>query len=320
MPTISIIVPVYNVDTLLSKCLNSILSQTISDYELIIVDDGSTDMSGKICDDYKEKDKRIIVIHQQNQGSSAARNAGLALAKGKYLSFIDSDDWVEPDYLQNMLDCIVTNQADMVISAYFFDKSNNSRISENKPLTLEKEAILDGFYSNQLHAGLWNKMITRKIVIDNNLTFSKYNYYEDMVFSTQLTIAANSFAYCSKPSYHYFSNSSSLTNDTNEYKRFRMFQDFIFNIQYISNIPYIQSNRELQDKIRFLINFNKKGLINSISNRQLLNKAMSYIPNSVSFGKTKKVSDYLLLVASIFHCYKPLKYYTIIRKRIVKKR
>jgi glycosyltransferase involved in cell wall biosynthesis len=319
-PVISIITPVYNVERQLEKCLNSILCQTFSDFELILINDGSSDKSGEICDLYKEKDKRIQVIHQQNKGSSEARNRGLSLAKGTYLGFIDSDDWVEPDYLQNMLDCIVTNQADMVISAYYFDNNNNSRFLENKPSTLDKEAILNGFYSNQLHAGLWNKLVTRKIIDDNHLTFSKYNYYEDMVFSTQITIAATSFAYCCNPSYHYVLNSLSLTRDINENKRFRMFQDFIFNIQYILNMPYIQSNRELQNKIRFLINYNKKGLIYKISNQLLLNKAMSYIPNSVSFGEIQKISDYLLLVASKFHYYRPLKYYMTIRNRIVKNR
>ena len=98
---ISVIVPVYNAGVYLEKCVNSILDQTFTDYELILVDDGSTDQSGALCDEFAQKDPRVLVIHQKNAGSSAARNAGIKASKGSFLSFVDSDDWVDPDFLEN---------------------------------------------------------------------------------------------------------------------------------------------------------------------------------------------------------------------------
>ena len=99
---ISVIVPVYNAGVYLEKCVNSILDQTFTDYELILVDDGSTDQSGALCDEFAQKDPRVLVIHQKNAGSSAARNAGIKASKGSFLSFVDSDDWVDPDFLEKL--------------------------------------------------------------------------------------------------------------------------------------------------------------------------------------------------------------------------
>ncbi len=102
-PLISVIIPIYNNETFLQKCIDSILMQTYSNLEIILVDDGSTDGSGKICDQYAQKDPRVKVVHQQNQGISAARNAGIAVAKGEYISFVDSDDWVDATFIEILL-------------------------------------------------------------------------------------------------------------------------------------------------------------------------------------------------------------------------
>ena len=103
--SISIIVPVYNVEKYLEKCIDSILNQSYQNLEIILIDDGSTDNSGSICDEYKKKDQRVQVIHQKNQGQSSARNAGLNIAKGSYIGFVDSDDWIE----QNMYEKLYKN-------------------------------------------------------------------------------------------------------------------------------------------------------------------------------------------------------------------
>lgn len=103
-PKISVIVPVYNVEKYLRRCIDSILAQTFSDFELLLIDDGSKDRSGDICDEYALKDQRIKVFHNSNQGASAARNFGLSKAKGEYVSFIDSDDWMESTYYEDFLE------------------------------------------------------------------------------------------------------------------------------------------------------------------------------------------------------------------------
>ena len=106
MPKISVIIPVYDTEEFLSRCLDSVLCQTHRDLEVILIDDGSTDASGALCDEYAEKDTRIQVIHQENSGSSAARNTGLEAACGDYIGFVDSDDWLEPDMYAYLLDLL----------------------------------------------------------------------------------------------------------------------------------------------------------------------------------------------------------------------
>ena len=115
MPELSIIVPVYKVEKYLPRCIDSILAQTFGDFELILIDDGSPDGCGRICDEYAQKDKRIVVIHQKNMGVSAARNAGLDIARGRYIGFVDSDDWIEPQMYEVMMDAIRENGADMAV-------------------------------------------------------------------------------------------------------------------------------------------------------------------------------------------------------------
>lgn len=112
MCEISIIVPVYKVEPYLRKCVDSILAQTFTDFEVILVDDGSPDNSGKICDEYASKDSRVRVIHKKNGGLSSARNAGIDVARGKYLGFVDSDDYIEKDMYELLYDNIVKEQAD----------------------------------------------------------------------------------------------------------------------------------------------------------------------------------------------------------------
>lgn len=114
-PQLSIIVPVYNAKDYLDECISSILSQTFGDFELILVDDGSTDGSGEICDRYAERDKRVRIYHQKNQGQAVARNFAISIARGEYLGFVDSDDWIEPEMYEKMLVSSYTEKADVVI-------------------------------------------------------------------------------------------------------------------------------------------------------------------------------------------------------------
>ena len=115
MPQISVIVPVYNAEKYLHRCIDSILAQTFSDFELLLIDDGSKDNSGRICDEYAAKDSRIRVFHKKNGGVSSARNMGLDNAKGDWITFVDSDDWVKQDYLYSM---ISQPDADLIMSSF----------------------------------------------------------------------------------------------------------------------------------------------------------------------------------------------------------
>ena len=134
---ISIIIPIYNVEKYLEKCLDSILNQTYKNLEIILIDDGSTDNSPNICNSYCEKDKRIKIIHKNNEGVSSARNKGIELSKGKYIVFIDSDDYVSNEHIEVLYDCIISNNVDLVISN-LIDISEDGIILNNE----EKESFL----------------------------------------------------------------------------------------------------------------------------------------------------------------------------------
>lgn len=139
----SCIVPIYNVEKYLPQCIESILNQTHSNFELILVDDGSPDNCGKICDEYEKKDNRIAVIHKKNGGVSAARNAGLDAATGEYICFSDSDDWLEKDYIEYLLNLSIENDAEYVLTDSMFT-SEDSDVNENCNIEiLSPEAAAD---------------------------------------------------------------------------------------------------------------------------------------------------------------------------------
>ena len=121
MDLISVIIPIYNVEQYLKECLESVINQTYRNLEIILVDDGSKDKSGKICDEYKNKDERIKVVHKENGGLSDARNAGMKIATGKYIQFIDSDDFIDKDMIETLYNLIIENEADIsMCSNYYF--------------------------------------------------------------------------------------------------------------------------------------------------------------------------------------------------------
>ena len=161
--TISVIVPVYNVEKYLSQCADSILSQDYSDLEVIFIDDGSTDASGQICDQYAEKDPRVRVIHQKNGGAAAAKNAGLRMASGKYLSFVDSDDYLEPNVYGGLVRTLLDTGADVVQGSFreiYRNRAEEQRVSEE---TLEGYEYLLRFPKDFSCALLWNKLYRREL-------------------------------------------------------------------------------------------------------------------------------------------------------------
>lgn len=174
---ISVIVPVYNVKDYLEQCIQSIVSQTYSQFECILVDDGSNDGSGEICDSWQQKDSRIIVVHQENQGVSAARNRGLSLASNKYIYFLDADDFIK----ENLFEVIIqNNDEDCIIGEFaFFYNSSLIKIERHKYL-LSKNYALE-FLKENIRICIGSFLVKRKILINNNIYFDgKYKYGEDL--------------------------------------------------------------------------------------------------------------------------------------------
>lgn len=191
MPKISVIMPVYNVENYLEQCLESVVNQTLSDIEIILVDDGSTDSSLNICKEYAQKDNRIKILGQKNQGAGAARNKGLETAAGDYLSILDSDDYFEPDMLEKLYNKITADDADIVICRC---KSINSVTGEVKPMQwtikqnwLPSKQIFNYKDIPEYIFGFcvgwsWDKLYKREFVAKNNLKFQNLRSTNDMLF------------------------------------------------------------------------------------------------------------------------------------------
>jgi len=192
-PTVSILVPVYNVEDHIIKSIGSILNQSFSDFELILVNDGSQDTSGIICDAFAKEDSRIKVIHKENEGFYSARNVGLSLAQGKYIYFMDSDDWIEPDLLKDNVAIAESNNAEIVFFGHFRDwiSKTQSKVNEIKPSRLH---TFKGFNHKRLFEelesiigmALWQMLIRRELVEYNNLSFPKMKREPDMSFIIDL--------------------------------------------------------------------------------------------------------------------------------------
>lgn len=187
MAKVSIIVPVYNVEKYLPKCVDSILSQTYYDFELLLVDDGSPDSSGNICEDYAQKDSRVRVIHQDNQGLGGARNTGISVAKGEYVLFVDSDDYVHPQLLEKTLSVAETEDCDVVMfNAVAVDENDAQGVSYR--FNLPYNSLLQEVSLKQLVtiSGAWNRLWRRMLFVDHDIWFPLRVWYEDLYVSAKL--------------------------------------------------------------------------------------------------------------------------------------
>lgn len=210
MPEISIIVPVYKVESYLYRCVDSILAQTFTDFELILVDDGSPDNCGRICDEYASKDNRIQVIHQTNKGLSAARNSGLRVCRGKYVLFCDSDDYVAQDWCECMLAVICKNPTAFVVSNVW--RVRNDVIEPYQPVSdLQMHTDYFTIYKYGVSAYAWNKIFATDIIRKNHLTFDETCCFaEDVEFSVKYCTACSDCIFISKPLYYYVDTSGSI--------------------------------------------------------------------------------------------------------------
>ena len=205
---ISIIIPVYNVEKLLGECLDSVLAQTYADLEIILVDDGSTDASPAICDEYARRDGRIRVIHQENRGQSAARNAGLEIARGEFIGFVDSDDYIMPDMYETLMNLHREYDADMcIIEAYGLkDSGEISRRPMANPIRgieiFDGDDKMDALVrQNRIRYCCWDKLYAREIFRD--VRFPEGKICEDLYVVHRLVYAAKRIACSEKKGYIY---------------------------------------------------------------------------------------------------------------------
>ncbi len=220
MALISIIVPVYNVENYIRECIDSILAQTISSFELILVDDGSKDASGRICDEYAALDSRIRVIHKENGGLSSARNSGLEEAKGKYICFIDSDDSVRADYLERLNGAIKKEKADLVVCDIEAPRLATASLSFDGSVRMPVEKARLWLYDQTsreyvLMVVAWNKMYAKELL--DGIRYPEGRLHEDEFMIGRVLSRARVVSFIPDKLYVYRDNTSGITSDTNRF-------------------------------------------------------------------------------------------------------
>jgi len=214
-PTISVVVPIYNVEKYLKKCVDSIINQSYHNLEIILVDDGSPDNSPKICDEYALLDTRIKVIHKKNGGLSDARNAGIDIATGAYITFIDSDDYIEPNYMEVLLESITNNNSEIAIGGHTVYYETGGVIERNtcgnKKMD-SKEALRRILYDDGIDLSAWAKLYD--INLFKNIRYPKGRLFEDSATTYKLIDKAKIISTIDTRIYNYIMRTSSITNST----------------------------------------------------------------------------------------------------------
>lgn len=285
---VSIIIPVYNSEKTLKKCIESVINQTYKNIEILIINDGSKDKSLNIMNEYKNKDKRIIVINQRNNGISGARNTGIINATGDYITFIDSDDYIKPSLVKDTINIFKEYECDVVRNNYELSYENgktelrNEMYEENKIINIseKKEKMIQNILLGKVQSYSWLLTIKRKIIDENNLTFNEDVFLmEDLLFFIRLIFAIQNIYFVKEPKYYYYqSNKNSLTRDTNKY------------IKNINNILIMK--KHLEEILNEHIQENNKYI--KIINTVYLNGIIGYLKISVrNSGNYKEILDEL---------------------------
>lgn len=243
-PSISLIIPVYNVDKYLNKALESVQNQTFKDFEAIIINDGSTDSSLKIILEFCKKNENFILINQKNSGPGIARNSALKISKGEYIAFMDSDDYIEPNFLECLYKAAKRNNADMVCcnySVYYPEKDISLYIPINSfPGVYSKTKALKKLILDiGMHHFVWNKLTKKDLFFKNNIKFDDM-YFEDISISPKLFYFSKKIVFLSKVLYNYSSRESSILHSINVIK----INDFIKSIGVIRNFFEIENAYE----------------------------------------------------------------------------
>lgn len=326
MPLISVIVPIYNAEKFLHYCIDSILNQTVIDFELILVDDGSTDNSGKICDEYSEKDNRIWVIHKPNGGVSSARNSGIEAAQGKYICFVDSDDYLESNYLKELIETkkkypdfdnvwcgfqTVEDYYNNNKKAYDVGRDNDYSFSD-------LNSIMDLFEKWFVQMP-WNKLYKTKTIVENSIVFPpELSLGEDYIFNLRYLDCTNGkIVVINKPLYDYLRDGKEsldnkyypnlleiyrrLNSETEKYAQkwelseeqlSKMYNSFFFRLEAVLRNTFNGNNKS---SLRTKLKYNNR-ILKSSDFRESMDKMNAHIHPFYRFAyKSKKYIFVLFL-------------------------
>ena len=248
---ISIIIPAYNVEKYISKCLESIIKQTYSNIEIILVDDGSTDKTSEICDEYAKKDDRIKVIHTENRGVSEARNKGLENVKGNWITFVDSDDWIEEDFCEVLLKKIKDYDADIALCGYKRVTENSCEIinTSGKDEVINRQKYIEKTLNPQTGYGFCHMKLIKKTIIEN-IRFKKgMTVGEDALFNLMISKNIKKAIFVKVALYNYRMNLNSVVKKFDE----NYANKYLKSMQIIKE--YMENNYEDEKNIQNLNNF-----------------------------------------------------------------
>lgn len=215
-PKVSIIIPAYNTEKYIFKCLLSLVCQSLKDIEIIVVNDGSTDNTPAIINEFIDNDARIKIVSQENKKQGAARNTGLQVAQGEYIAFVDSDDWLDLNYIENLYSTAKKHDADIVTTNLYKHKKvyNKFNVKYNKEIiaTTTKDKIKLCEDRNHRFFYVINKLYKKEFLDKIGIKFSENKYFEDVIFSAKTIFYANKIVSCPSTRYHYNENTSSTVN------------------------------------------------------------------------------------------------------------
>ena len=315
-PTFSIIIPIYNVEKYLTQCIESILNQTFTDWECILVNDGSTDGSGNICDNFVANDDRIKVIHKKNEGVSVARNIGIEVSKGEYIIFVDSDDWVDIDFLHVLNECIQDTDILFYGNKYHYENKNIVIHMPHAITCYQKEyierEILQLKYNREnyeYYGYTWDKVFKRDIIETHNIRFVPHlSLREDELFTSEYCRHIETLRVLSKPIYNYRVLNTGLTSKNRNYDEIKKYR------QVLSSQIECWSSEELQkyETLRYAMFLNKeaaqeKNIIECIKKTC---KAYSIVRDNYDekyaqrMGKMMKLPIGIGIIANLYKSYK----------------
>ena len=310
MPKISIIVPVYNCENYITKCVDSIINRTFKDLEIILVDDGSKDGSGKICDSFKLQDERIKVIHQENKGVSSARNEGLKIASGDYISFVDGDDYLSRDMYEFLYENLEKNEADVsvcgIVNCFLKADGSEKRVRQSffngSGLLSGKEAMSEALKSRIFSVNPVNKIFSAKLFEGEKFPEGKTS--EDAFLVPKILLKAKRVFYSSEQKYYYVRHEGSITTSNFAYNDWYVVEAYKNHFEFIKeNYPELIKEAEFRYIWAYIYVLDKIILSKEITKKSDYLKALKFIKRNALkiflnpyFSAKRKLAIFVLLV------------------------
>jgi len=293
MKKVSIIVPVYNVEKYIAKCLDSLVNQTLKDIEVIIVNDGSPDNSQKIIDEYAKKYPDIIKSYiKENGGQGPARNFGLEKCSGKYIGYVDSDDYVSLDMYEIMYNKITETKSDIVITRDSKVYEDDGNIIDNYYVNKIEDNKENSFFGNM---GVCNKLYKKELLTKNNILFKDKMWYEDVAFTLKALVNSNKIEYCfDKPLYYYLERSGSTMNNSNAKKNLEIIYAFDDIINYLKENNKYNEYYEIIEGLAVIHIYIStlvrviRAKVNKKEKREIINKLLNYMKDNFPHYKKNK--------------------------------